>query len=435
MVATDQNSSMISMMKKATKEATGTEREPTYAEIADAKVMLSRALAPHCSGLLVDGFYGYASTVAAFAVPPGTGLLIRVEKSGSGKNAAGGSIGEIEPGWGVGKIKRCGADAVKLLAMFEPDEPDSAERNFQFTLDIYDECIKHDILFLLEPLHFPMKINGVEESKDKVAGRKAKTVIDTAKYLSRYCDIYKSEFPGTPGVESDAQAMDNLKRLNDACGQKPWVLLSAGVDYDKYKKQVEMAMKAGASGILGGRAFWKEFFTYNSPADRQRSSPRPSASSVEGNRRDREVRYAVVREIRADDGRPCTASARRKAGTPGTAAAPLVKGTKRPVGPRTRCIDSFIVVRGDSLRQVRFAIQTRWKRVTTNENNHGFVSPVGMAGVLAWSFVSSALRQVWRAVYSGRVPSRLSSGRPQPPRPGSFFVHDFAARVPCTSPR
>lgn len=270
MVATDQNSSMISMMKKAMKEATGTEREPTYAEIADAKVMLSRALAPHCSGLLVDGFYGYASTVAAHAVPPGTGILIRVEKSGSAKNSAGGSIGEVEPGWGVGSIKRCGADAVKLLAMFEPDELDSAEKNFEFTMQIHDECIKHDILFLLEPLHFPMKIDGTEEAKDKVAGRKAKTVIDTAKYLSRYCDIYKSEFPGTPGLESDAQQMDNLKRLNDACGQKPWVLLSAGVDYDKYKKQVEMAMKAGASGILGGRAFWKEFFTYNSPADRQK---------------------------------------------------------------------------------------------------------------------------------------------------------------------
>jgi tagatose 1,6-diphosphate aldolase len=63
--------------------------------------------------------------------------------------------------------------------------------------------------------------------------------------------------------------MDNLKRLNDAC-VKPWVLLSAGVDYDKYKKQVEMAMKAGASGILGGRAFWKEFFTFASPAERQK---------------------------------------------------------------------------------------------------------------------------------------------------------------------
>ena len=49
MVATDQNSSMIKMMKDAMK------REPSYAEIADAKVMLSRALSPHCSGLLVDG--------------------------------------------------------------------------------------------------------------------------------------------------------------------------------------------------------------------------------------------------------------------------------------------------------------------------------------------------------------------------------------------
>jgi tagatose 1,6-diphosphate aldolase len=51
---------------------------------------------------------------------------------------------------------------------------------------------------------------------------------------------------------------------------KPWVLLSAGVDYDQYKKQVDMAMKAGASGILGGRAFWKEFFTYPTPAERQK---------------------------------------------------------------------------------------------------------------------------------------------------------------------
>jgi tagatose 1,6-diphosphate aldolase len=263
MVATDQNSSMISMMKKATG------KDPTYAEVADAKVMLSRSLSPYCSGLLVDGYYGYWSTVAAFAVPPSTGLLIRVEKSGAAKNANDAPCGEVEPGWSVAKIKRAGADAVKLLAQFEPNEFDSAERNFQFTLDIYNECIKHDILFLLEPLHFGYKVNGEMETKEATAKRKAKTVIDTAHYLSRYCDVYKAEFPGTFGVETDAQLMDNLKKLNDAC-VKPWVLLSAGVDYDQYKKQVEMAMKAGASGILGGRAFWKEFFTYKTPAERQK---------------------------------------------------------------------------------------------------------------------------------------------------------------------
>jgi tagatose 1,6-diphosphate aldolase len=261
MVATDQNSSMIKMMKAATG------KEPTYSEIADAKVMLSRALAPHCSGLLVDGYYGYASTVAANAVPPGTGILIRVEKSGADKNAAGAPCGEVEQGWGVHKIKRCGADAVKLLAQFEPGEFDSAEKNFEFTRQMYEQCIEHDILFLLEPIHFPY--NGEKEGAASQVARKAQTVIESAKYLSRYCDIYKSEFPGTFGHETDAQLVDNLKRLNDAC-VKPWVLLSAGVDYDKYKKQVDMAMKAGASGILGGRAFWKEFFTYADPAARQK---------------------------------------------------------------------------------------------------------------------------------------------------------------------
>jgi tagatose 1,6-diphosphate aldolase len=261
MVATDQNSSMIKMMKKAMG------KDPAYAEIADAKVMLSRALAPHCSGLLVDGYYGYASTVAAFAVPATTGILIRVEKSGAEKNAAGAPCGEIEPGWGVAKIKRCGADAVKLLAQFEPAEFDSAERNFELTRKVYEECVENDILFLLEPIHFPY--GGENDDSPSKTARKAGTVIESARVLSRYCDVYKAEFPGTIGHESDAQLADNLKRLNDAC-VKPWVLLSAGVDYPQYKKQVEMAVKAGASGVLGGRAFWKEFFTYTTPAERQK---------------------------------------------------------------------------------------------------------------------------------------------------------------------
>jgi tagatose 1,6-diphosphate aldolase len=229
--------------------------------------MLSRALSPHCSGLLVDGYYGYWSTVAAFAVPASTGLLIRVEKSGAGKNRAGAPMGEIESGWGVAKIKGCGADAVKLLAQFEPGEFDSAEHNFELTRKVCEECVGHDILFLLEPIHFPY--GGEDVKSESVLSRKGSTVIDSARILSRSCDVFKAEFPGTLGVESDSTLSDNLKKLNDAC-TKPWVLLSAGVDYPQYRKQVEMAMKAGASGVLGGRAFWKEFFTFATPAERQK---------------------------------------------------------------------------------------------------------------------------------------------------------------------
>ncbi len=71
--------------------------------------------------------------------------------------------------------------------------------------------------------------------------------------------MYKAEFPGTLDHESEDQLKDNLSALTEA-SVKPWVLLSAGVDYPQYLEQVQLAMECGCSGILGGRAFWKEYF-------------------------------------------------------------------------------------------------------------------------------------------------------------------------------
>ncbi len=266
MVATDQNSSMISMIKDSLKKK-GEEREPTFSEIVEAKIVLASALTKYASAVLVDGYYGVWNSVASFGVGKQVGILVRVEKSGGTKNAVGAPIMDIEPGWGVGKIKRCGADAVKLLAPFEPTEPASAEAQFQLIERVYEECKKHDILMLLETIAFPF---GSEKKDSKTfLHRKAETVIESARQLSRYCDIYKSEFPGYFGQETDAQLLENLKKL-DAVSERPWVLLSAGVDFPDYKKQVEMAVQAGASGILGGRAFWKEYFLQDGPAARER---------------------------------------------------------------------------------------------------------------------------------------------------------------------
>ena len=61
-------------------------------------------------------------------------------------------MGEVEPGWSVEKIKLMGADAVKLLAPFEPGEPVSAEHQFALIQHVFEECKKYDILFLLEPV-------------------------------------------------------------------------------------------------------------------------------------------------------------------------------------------------------------------------------------------------------------------------------------------
>jgi tagatose 1,6-diphosphate aldolase len=266
MVAFDQNSSMIEMAAKALK-AKGQDREPTYEEIVEAKLDLARNMAPAGSGILIDAYYGAWSAVASGAIPPEKGLLIRVEKSGSPKNKAGGPMGEYEPGWSVEKIKLMGADAVKLLAPFEPGESISAEHNFAFLEEVYNDCKRHDILFLLEPIAFPY--GGEKKTDKKYLDRKAETVIETARIISRYCDVYKAEFPGTLGHESDDQLLDNLHALSEA-SERPWVLLSAGVDYPDYLKQVKMAMECGCSGVLGGRAFWKEYFLQDGPEARSK---------------------------------------------------------------------------------------------------------------------------------------------------------------------
>jgi len=256
MLALDQNSSMIEMANKALKSK-GLDREPTYEEIVEAKLDMMRQMAPASSGVLIDAYYGAWSAIASEAVPAHKGLLIRVEKSGSPKNKVGGPMGEYEPGWSVEKIKSMGADAVKLLAPFEPGEPISAEHQLAFIEEVADDCRKHDILFLLEPVAFPY--NGEKKTDASFLDRKAETTIESARQLSRYCDVYKAEFPGTLGHGSDEQLVDNLHALSEA-SVRPWVLLSAGVDYPDYLKQVKMAMECGCAGVLGGRAFWKEYF-------------------------------------------------------------------------------------------------------------------------------------------------------------------------------
>jgi tagatose 1,6-diphosphate aldolase len=264
MIAFDQNSSMIEMAHKALKTK-GEDREPTYEEIVEAKLDMARHMSPAGSGILIDAYYGACSAITSEAIPAHKGLLIRVEKSGSPKNKAGAPMGEYEPGWSVEKIKMVGADAVKLLAPFEPGEPGSAEHNFAFLEEVFEDCKANDILFLLEPIAFPY--NGEKKTDKKYLDRKAETVIETARYISRFCDVYKAEFPGTLGHESDDQLRDNLHALSEA-SERPWVLLSAGVDYPDYLKQVKMAMECGCSGVLGGRAFWKEYFLQDGAAAR-----------------------------------------------------------------------------------------------------------------------------------------------------------------------
>jgi tagatose-1,6-bisphosphate aldolase len=71
-------------------------------------------------------------------------------------------------------------------------------------------------------------------------------------------DILKVEFPTDAEQEQDEAAWVQACSELDSAAAIPWVLLSAAVDYEIFLRQAAIACQAGASGILAGRAIWKE---------------------------------------------------------------------------------------------------------------------------------------------------------------------------------
>jgi len=228
----------------------------TYQDMVDFKLDLCRAMAPYISAVLLDPVYGAAQAVASGILPGHIGLLVSLEKTGySGEKTA--RITELLPDWSVEKVKRMGASAVKLLVYFRPDLKDIASRQLELLARVADQCIREDIPLLVEPVSYPVEEVGVSSSK--FAEMKPELVIETARQITALpIDVLKAEFPADMNFEQDEKKLLQLCQELDRASRLPWVLLSAGADFKTFKKQVEIACKAGASGFLAGRALWQE---------------------------------------------------------------------------------------------------------------------------------------------------------------------------------
>jgi tagatose 1,6-diphosphate aldolase len=235
------------------------ERNPdavSYQDMVDFKLDLCQALAPFASAILLDPEYGAGQAVAAGILPASKGLLVSMEKTGYG-GESNARITELLPGWSVKKAKRMGASAVKLLIYFRPDSKNSASKQLDLVARLADQCIEEDTAFVVEPVTYPLE--GEKSSSKRFADMKPDLVVETARLITALpIDVLKAEFPADIKFEQDEGRLLNLCKELDQASRLPWVLLSAGVDFDSFKKQVEIACKGGASGFLAGRALWQE---------------------------------------------------------------------------------------------------------------------------------------------------------------------------------
>ncbi len=215
------------------------------------KLDVTSVLASRSTAVLLDPEVSAAQAVAQHAIPNNIGLVVAVESTGYAGDATARQA-QLIPGWSVEKAKRMGASAIKLLVYYHPDSPTAHEIE-SFTKNIAEECAKHDLVLMLEPLSY-----SLDESKKLSSEEKRYVVVESAKRLTPLgADILKAEFP-LDVTESDQRLWKDACEEISAAAQGPWILLSAAVDFEIFLQQVVVACNAGASGIAVGRAVWKE---------------------------------------------------------------------------------------------------------------------------------------------------------------------------------
>lgn len=249
MCALDHRGSLLKMLSAGQSQGAG------YQEMVDFKLDLCRVVAPHATAILLDPIYGAAQAIAAGVIPKTTGLLVSLEESGySGEAEA--RVTNLLPEWDVKKIRKMGATAAKLLLYYRPDV-DVASKQLDTVQKLAADCVAEDMPFVVEPVSY--RVANKEASPEDFAKVKPKLVVETARQITALpIDVLKAEFPADLEYEKDkARLSDLCHQLNEA-SQVPWVILSAGVNFELFYQEVELACRAGASGFLVGRALWQE---------------------------------------------------------------------------------------------------------------------------------------------------------------------------------
>jgi tagatose 1,6-diphosphate aldolase len=231
------------------------------------------------SAFLLDPRFSLAQVIAARVLPPSMGFLSSIEDEGYYGSTS--RMTKLRLGWGTRKIKFIGADVCKLLWFFRPDAG-TANSQRGVLRRIASECAALSLPLVVEPIWYPLE--GEDPTSEEWKALRFEGIIESA-HEANHCglDMLKVEFPGDiSSEESQVKALDACKRL-DAGINVPWVILSAGVSYSSFKKQVEIACKAGASGYLAGRSIWRDAAATHEPKAKQNAVADAIARLVELN--------------------------------------------------------------------------------------------------------------------------------------------------------
>src|SRR6202050_3326408 len=156
-----------SLQKSLAKEKGG---EVSDAMMEEFKTLVTEVLTPHATAILLDPEWGLPASKRR---AKNAGLLLAYEKTGYDKTGPG-RLPDLLDGWSARRLKEAGADCVKILLYYSPDDPKHVnEIEHAWVERIGDECRANDIPFFLELVGYK---EGMDEKSADFAKLKPEVV-------------------------------------------------------------------------------------------------------------------------------------------------------------------------------------------------------------------------------------------------------------------
>jgi tagatose 1,6-diphosphate aldolase len=241
-VACDQRGAMRKILA-STPEAQAKIDEAMLGEIKSDIVAF---LANEASCVLLDPVCALPKVVNEGTLSRDTALLVGLDASGWDTDKNGYRLSKLVPGTDARRVRELGGTGGKLMVYLRPDHPEANTHNIQIIRDCVADFGREDLLLVVEILTYALE--GEDEAAYKAKFPKliegcARIAIDEGS------KVLKLPFPGTA---------ESCKAISEMARDVPWAVLSAGVDHETFLGQIEIAMRNGASGVIAGRALWKD---------------------------------------------------------------------------------------------------------------------------------------------------------------------------------
>ena len=210
-------------------------------ETVHLKRKIIQAVEGETSGILIDSEFGLPA-YEGHSKP----FLLPVERSGY-TDESGERITTLE--YSVQELQSMGARGIKLLLYMNAEVP-SFERQLATATKVCADAKSEGLPSFVEIVTYD------SAGKPYERGAMILTILNVFLERGIFPDVFKLEYPGEGAIASE---------ITKLLGERPWILLTRGEQFDTFQKQLAEVAARGARGFLAGRALWQEACRMKNP--------------------------------------------------------------------------------------------------------------------------------------------------------------------------